>query len=296
MNPLNGAYNENFLRGSLDFPFDYHYINHNHPRFVMPFHYHIDFELLRVIKGTLTINLNERNYVLHSGEYLLIAPGLVHGGKPSSSDDVYECVVFNLSQLFDLNRPENIWLKRITNREVMLFEHFSPQNHQNLCKMGDVFFNAVEPSKRKSQLTAFGALLEFIGFMIDCKFYITPHQRLSSRYLKHLNKSSDIFRYIFDNYTKDISLEDLADTAGMTPKYFCRYFKELTECRPIEYLNRFRIEAAALKLSTDGENINQIAYICGFKNPCYFTKLFKRYKNLSPSEYRHKALEKSLER
>ena len=92
-----GAYDENFERGSLTFPFDYHYINKHHPRFIMPFHYHIDHELIRILKGGLSITLNERHYYLKEGDYLFISDGVVHGGHPDSINDVYECVVFNLS-------------------------------------------------------------------------------------------------------------------------------------------------------------------------------------------------------
>ena len=46
MLPVNTAYHENFTRGTPDFPFDYHYIDLRHPRYVMPYHYHSAFELL----------------------------------------------------------------------------------------------------------------------------------------------------------------------------------------------------------------------------------------------------------
>lgn len=72
----------------------------------------------------------------------------------------------------------------------------------------------------------------------------------------------------------------------MSPKYFCRYFLALTGNRPLEYVNRYRIELAAERLGTKGESINEIAFDCGFKNPGYFARLFKRYKGLSPSAYR----------
>lgn len=54
----------------------------------------------------------------------------------------------------------------------------------------------------------------------------------------------------------------------------------------MEYLNGFRIDCAASLLITSDDSINEIAYGCGFIDPCYFAKLFKRYRNISPRSYR----------
>lgn len=52
MLPVNTAYHESFTRGTPDFPFDYHYIDNRHPRYVMPYHYHSAFELLLMKRGS----------------------------------------------------------------------------------------------------------------------------------------------------------------------------------------------------------------------------------------------------
>ena len=279
-----GAYDENFERGSLTFPFDYHYINKHHPRFIMPFHYHIDHELIRILKGGLSITLNERHYYLKEGDYLFISDGVVHGGHPDSINDVYECVVFNLSKIFDTTKPNTIDLKRLITHQIQPKEIFYKENI-------DSFFDIVKTRNDENSLLAQGLLLTILGNIFHLKEFTTKEDEIASRYLKYLNKTNVLFRYIFDNYDKDIALEDMAATVNLNPKYFCKFFKELTGKRPMDYLNAFRIECAAVKLQSPTENINQIAYTCGFKDPAYFTKMFKRYKNLSPREFRQLNLE-----
>lgn len=286
MLPLSSAYNEYFVRGTLDFPFDYHLMNKNHPRFFMPFHYHIDHELIRVIKGGVTMYLNERQYYLQKGDFLFITDGVVHGGQPDDNDTVYECLVFNIAQIFDLKRPDAAWLSKIASHQITLSENFNSKEMPLLGSEADAIFEVVTNKSQSNAILAFGHILCLIGNMIRLKQY-TAYQASASRYAKHLNKSSQLFRFIFDNYTKDISLEDMASNVDLSSKYFCKFFKELTGFRPMDYLNRFRIECAAILLTTNPDNINQIAYECGFKDPCYFTKLFKRYKKISPREFRN---------
>ena len=281
-----GAYDENFERGSLTFPFDYHFINNRHPRFIMPFHYHIDHELIRIIKGGLTITLNERHYYLKEGSYLFISDGVVHGGHPDSNNDIYECVVFNISKIFDLTKPNTQDLKKLISHQIQPQEIFYKSKSPSLTYILDYFFDIVKTRSDDNSLLAQGLLLTFLGNIFSQKEFTTHEKQIASHYLKYLNKTNVLFRYIFDNYDKDITLDDMAATVNLNPKYFCKFFKELTHKRPMDYLNAFRIECAAVKLQNPTENINQIAYSCGFKDPAYFTKLFKRYKNKSPREFR----------
>ena len=46
--------NENRLRGTYEFPFEFHHIDPAHPRYVMSYHWHVEYELMRILKGTLT--------------------------------------------------------------------------------------------------------------------------------------------------------------------------------------------------------------------------------------------------
>ncbi|MCR5537483.1 MAG: AraC family transcriptional regulator [Succinivibrio sp.] len=297
MIPLSNAYHENFTRGSVDFPFDYHYISPSHPRFIMPFHYHNDFEIIRVLKGGLSIHLNERSYYLKENDYLFINGGVVHGGEPDDQETRYECVVFNLEQIFDQNRPDFGWLKELLNHKMHFEEFYAHEDEAEICWHFDQFLKSILPSSSHGRIgalqhnaaLAYGRLLTLLGTLIAKHRYQQTPLKMSSCYQKHLNKSSKLFRYIYDNFAKDITLQDMADAVDLNPKYFCRFFKELTSMRPMDYLNRFRIDCAAIQLRTSVDSINQIADACGFKDPCYFTKMFKRYKQVSPREYRHQA-------
>ena len=71
----------------------------------------------------------------------------------------------------------------------------------------------------------------------------------------------------------------------MNPKYFCRYFRSMTERTPIDYLNYYRIECACEMLSTKDISIKEVALSCGFNDESYFIKTFHKYKGITPKQF-----------
>ena len=83
-----------------------------------------------------------------------------------------------------------------------------------------------------------------------------------------------------------LTLGNLAEAADMSPKYFCRFFTEMTGKTPIEYLNYYRIECAAEQLLYTDDLVTDIALNCGYNDLSYFVKTFKKYKAQTPKQFR----------
>ena len=58
--------NEDRLRGTYEFPFEFHHIDSSHPRYVMSYHWHVECEIMRVLQGTLTVTLDEKKFYSQS--------------------------------------------------------------------------------------------------------------------------------------------------------------------------------------------------------------------------------------
>ena len=76
---------------------DRYYVDMLHPRYEMPFHWHMECELLLVLQGEFTLLTDGQSYTLHPGNSAFLSSGAVHGGIPK--DCVYECLVFDLNHL-----------------------------------------------------------------------------------------------------------------------------------------------------------------------------------------------------
>lgn len=100
-------------------------------------------------------------------------------------------------------------------------------------------------------------------------------------------------QYISEHYTEQITLTNLAETACLSPNYFCRIFKSETGLNYSEYMNRFRLEQAKKLLRTTTMHTNEIAEKVGFKDYRYFCRIFKEYTGFTCSEFRRKHGDKS---
>src|SRR5699024_6376091 len=93
-------------------------------------------------------------------------------------------------------------------------------------------------------------------------------------------------RLIHTQYSEPLTLEDLSRQAGLSPKYFCRVFRQLTGRTPIDYLLYYRVECAAEMLCASQDSITDVAMACGFGDAGYFDRMFRRFKGKTPGEFR----------
>lgn len=100
------------------------------------------------------------------------------------------------------------------------------------------------------------------------------------------DKVQQVARYISENYTEPLTLRDAAQLAGLEETYFSRRFKILTGFGFHEYLTQTRLLAAEQMLENSDLSMVTIAEQCGFSNSNYFGDVFRRWKGVSPSQYR----------
>lgn len=102
------------------------------------------------------------------------------------------------------------------------------------------------------------------------------------------NKLERVRNYIDCHLADRITLDDIADYAGMNRTYFCLFFKKHMGMPLIDYINGIKIDAACKLLRSDDMPISEISDHCGFKTVTYFNRVFKNAVGVSPSEYRKK--------
>jgi len=92
--------------------------------------------------------------------------------------------------------------------------------------------------------------------------------------------------YIKDNKNQNICRKNIADSIGVTSEYLNYLFKRNLSTTPMEYLNRLRIDQAKELLLANTWSISQIAYTIGYKDPLYFSRVFKKIEGVSPRKFR----------
>ena len=84
---------------------------------------------------------------------------------------------------------------------------------------------------------------------------------------------------IFRDYSKPISVEELASLCGVSKFHFCRVFKKEMKLTVVEYINNYRLSVAEILLKNDELSMEKIAASCGFNDASYFYRCYKKVKN-----------------
>ena len=278
------GYNEFRTRGRFDFPIEFHHVDHHHPRFHMPYHWHIEYEIVYVLQGGLTLSLNEDTVQARAGDIVFIRDGIVHGGAPQDQETVYECIVFDMKKLLHRSQCTGERVSKILEHELLINKYIPGETH-DVPQMIAALFTAMKEAREGYELIVTGMLYSFIGAVLQHGLCHAPNAALRESSRRRVMQLKKTFQLIDNAYDQPLTLGDLAAAAGLTPNYFCRFFQKITNRSPIDYLNHYRIEAACIRLAHSGESITEIALATGFNDISYFIKTFRKYKGISPLKY-----------
>ncbi len=266
--------------GTPDFPVGCYYVDENHPSYEMPFHWHREMEICYIVSGAFTFYLNGQEVVANSGDTVFIDQGVLHGGNPQNC--VYICTVFDPRILLHTDTCRN-YMRYLTSSDIHIHCHF-PATNRGVAKITKVLCTFSDHSHPGRELSILGALFQWFGHIYETGQYAktagtTKPDSEKSRALR------PVLEYIEQNYMTNITLDTLARQAGMSSRYFCRFFHAMIHRTPIEYLTYYRIEHACYLLATTKLPITEVSGRCGFNDSSYFVRIFKKQKNITPKQY-----------
>lgn len=106
----------------------------------------------------------------------------------------------------------------------------------------------------------------------------------SSDHTHHVIKKA--IDYIENNFAKDISLDEISQELNLSSYYFSKLFKEEKGEGFVEYLNTRRVNEAKELMKNPDKSIKEISSESGYSDPNYFSRIFKKYTGMTPTEYR----------
>ncbi|AIY83759.1 MAG: helix-turn-helix domain-containing protein [Clostridium baratii] len=274
-------YKENKQHGTFDFPIEFYHVTPNHSRYNMPYHWHTECEIIRILEGEFILFIDEDKIVARKNDLLFIHGGIFHGGLPNNC--IYECIVFDMKLLLKDNHACTKQIYDIINHNKVIAPKL-PSNIKDLNTCCTSLFESMRLKNIGYEFITQGSLYYLIGAILENKLYMKNDnhtKKTKERFLQFKN----VITLIENEYQNPLTLEDLSRASGMSPKYFCRFFHEMSHKTPIEYLNYYRIEIACEQLLATELSITEIALNCGFNDVSYFIKTFKKYKGLTPKKY-----------
>lgn len=262
------------------------------PYFYQHLHRHEEIQLTWIQKGEGTLVVDNNMYPFGPNEIYYLGANQAHVFKsdpqyfsPKSKRTVQAITIhFNpngkLAALFDLAEMKHIlsFLQRHKNGFMVPGDHSSYIAHK---------MQLVNQTSGADQMIAFIDILKKFSCIPNLT-ELSTHTQFSTVSEHDGIRLSTIYHYIMANFSKNITLEEVAHMAHMTPQAFCRYFKKRTLHTFVSFLNEVRINEACKKLTnSDGDSISisAIAYNCGFNTITNFNRVFRSVIGKSPSEY-----------
>ncbi|MDF2986813.1 MAG: transcriptional regulator, AraC family [Eubacterium sp.] len=256
-----------------DFPIIFHYdtVNLNHLNRAS-FHWHESIELLYFIEGRGRILCGLNTIEAEQGDIVTVNCNELHHIEAVSEQAGYYCLIVNA------NVYENFGF----NINTATFSNLIKNDH-NACSLFKVIIEELNSKKLGYRSVVSANILNLIVHLT--RYYSADNFSLNelTKRDKKINTIKKALDYIRNNYSQNISVDDICLHVGFSKFYFCRLFKAVTRKTVIEYLNIFRCQKAKSLLSSGKYNVIESAELCGYNNISYFCRVYKKYFGYSPS-------------
>lgn len=242
-------------------------------------HIHNEIELLRLKAGEATVTVSDRSYRMKAGDIVVVNPMEVHSVIADRRYPYHqECICFDLSLL-----PDKELVCELTSGESYIYALHTLEEEVTgrLCESFDRLFEAVKQNRDT-------LLFESTAYVCLMLAALKEHGEVKSRGAKGKRASfpRKVQEYLADHYTEDITSDDAARELFYTQSYFCRLFREEFGTSFLEYLAMYRISIAKSMLKDPAVKISSVAEKIGFFDSSYFSRCFRRFVGMSPTEYK----------
>jgi len=253
-------------------------------------HRHNEVQITWVINGEGTLIVGNNMLPFNSGDLFVIGANQPHFFKndasyfiPNNRKSIHSLnIFFNpagfISQL--LAFPEMSTIKKFVRSSS-----FGMRASEMEASILSEYFLKIRNSSAGFRLAYFIEMLQVMANLKKWEYLSTESFESGITDFEGL-RMNDIYRYIIDNFTKDITLAQIAAVSYLTPQSFCRYFKKHTGKTYIHFLNEVRINEARKRfMEMNFDSIGTVAYHCGFNNVISFNRMFKSIVGKTPSEF-----------
>lgn len=242
----------------------------------------LDYQLLYVASGKTHFVIDGKDREVSAGHMVLYLPR-------QQQDYVY----------YGKDKPEVYWVHFTGSDVKNILKHYDIPLDDNVfyCGVVSTYTYLFKEMIHELQTCRVG-FRELLAVYLRQIFLLVQRSRLERRpavstYLQE--EMENARRYFNEHYNEAINIEEFAASRSMSVSWFMRNFKQVTGMTPMHYILVSRINNAVSLLETTDYNVTEISTIVGYDNPLYFSRLFKKQKGVSPTEYRKLLHDHSVE-
>lgn len=236
-----------------------------------------EFELFVQTQGTLYITMDEEQYALNEGDFLLMPPGAVQYGYRESDCSFYwlHFTVKEGCQKIESGTEYEAGLLTIPNRGTL-------RSQDKLIVMLKQLQDSVRSYREQT-------LNNYLTTSILCELYNQLYfvQNQSGKKHKQQQLYNDIADYIKWNSQENLKVNELAEHFGYNAKYLSSIFSKIAGISIKQYMLQEKMNAAKSLLTDTNKSIKEISQQLGYSDSHQFMHSFKKITGLTPTDYRN---------
>jgi AraC-like DNA-binding protein/mannose-6-phosphate isomerase-like protein (cupin superfamily) len=262
-------------------------------------HWHEHFEILLMVEGRAIFHIDSKPFEAGPGDIVIVPSGALHVGYSAGIGPLhYYAIVFNAA-LLKSNKTTDpmhaVYIAPYLDGSLVfpiMLRHTDSTNAVFKSVLEQVI-QEFEGKQRGHELLVKSQM--YILFTLLSRQFMPDQlpEKVKASHSRNVDRFKKLLLYIDAHYQEPITVAQAASIVNLNPYHFCKTFKKTTGSTLIEYINFVRVNAAEKLLLESDLTVTEIAEHIGCGNPNYFTKLFKQYKGIAPSQWRKDALRSS---
>ena len=274
-------YIDNFT-ADKNFPFFTQLGGHDEPLYI---HAHADFtELSLITDGKANHIVDGNSYSIEGGDVFVIHENVPHGFEKTDKLRLYN-IMFDPKLLPDSDISDSAGFKALfapekNARSFSSHLRLDPRDFELAAHLFRRIYREYS-EKRVGWKTAVQG--DFLRLTVTLS-RLYDFDRVKDSH--GMEKIAGAAAFIEQNYSENISVSRLAEMSNYSLRQFIRLFKKAFGCIPTEYIANLRMQKARELLRGKNASITDIALYCGYGDSNYFSRIFRKYNGMTPSEYR----------
>ena len=240
-----------------------------------PLHWHNAVEIILPLVNPIKAACDGAEYEIGERDILIIPAGTLHS---LSTCEGRRLILLADNRCFADN-PALSELRPMLDRPILIRRKDDKELSDQLCALLTEVYTLYSGWKDMAETYIYLKLLTLLVRVME-------YRSGSSNEDAYNDSFGSVLKYIEQNYSSQITLDELADKAGYSKYHFSRLFKKHCRTSFIDYLNRRRIRAAELLLVNENISVTDAAMQVGFSSLSTFNRAFREYKNCTPTEFR----------
>ena len=293
--PINSKRMETTRIGTFDFPLAVH--ENDLKKNVLGFvnwHWHYEFQLTYVVRGTISVFFNQQTIDLHEGQGIYINPEVLHMIRDRYDSDAM-FISLDVSPKLLTSFPNSVFERSYVKPVFCSSAADAVILDPGVFWQKKILDEAMRIEQDyKSRSFGWELAVSSSLYAIWRELVCHLHESLAEHdapaadgaRMRRNQRIKEILSYIREHFTEKITLDEIAKHLHLSTNESCRFFKKNMNCTLFEYITEYRLSKSMELLEHTDLPVSQIAYESGFGSSSYFIEKFRKNVGMTPAAFR----------